>query len=154
MANHGTLSTLASGDCIAVVKCGKLSTRLTLRNCFYAPSAVINLLSVEKMISAGFRCHFKDNKVVITALHPNKQVLCKGLMLNNLFFLDIKYLPAPPRHKSQIPCSLHFSKVTILTSSSKHYRQRSSPVSIMFLLMLIFGMHTWDISEKKQQFRY
>jgi gag-polypeptide of LTR copia-type len=108
-ANHGNLSTLASGDCIAIVKCGKLSTRVTLRNCFHAPSAVINLLSVGKMVSAGFGCNFEDNKVVISAPRPNKQTLCEGPMLNNLFFLDIEFLPAL-LHKVKIPRSHHFSK--------------------------------------------
>jgi hypothetical protein len=108
-ANHGTLTTLATGDCVAIVRCGKLSTRVTLRNCFHAPSAVINLLSVGKMVTAGFGCNFEGNKVVISAPHPNRQTLCEGPMLNNLFFLDIELLPAP-LHNANIPCSHHFSK--------------------------------------------
>ena len=109
-ANHGTLSTLASGDCVALVRCGQLSTRITLRNCFHAPSAVINLLSVGKIVSAGFRCNFENNEVVISAPGPEKRNLCEGPMLNNLFFLDIEYLTPPSnRRAAQIPRSHHFS---------------------------------------------
>ena len=112
-ANHGTLSTLASGDCVAIVRCGKLSTRLTLRGCFHAPSAVINLLSVGKMVSAGFGCNFEDDRVVISAPRPNRQTLCEGPMLNSLFFLDIEYLPAPSTSRARIPKSHHSNKMAI-----------------------------------------
>src|ERR1700678_3132088 len=108
-ANHGALPALASGDCVAIVRCGKLNTQITLRNCFHAPSAVINLLSVGKMVSSGFGCNFEDNKVIISAPRPNKQTLCEGPMLNNLFFLDIEFIPAP-LHKVKIPRSHHFSQ--------------------------------------------
>jgi hypothetical protein len=94
-ANHGTLSTLASGDCVALVRSGRLSTRITLRNCLHAPSAVINLLSVGKIVSAGFCCNFEDSRVTISTPRPDKRNLCEGPMLNSLFFLDIEYLPAP-----------------------------------------------------------
>jgi hypothetical protein len=107
-ANHETLPALGSGDCIAIVHHGNLSTRLTLQNCLHAPSAVINLLSVGKIVSAGFGCNFKNNNTIISTPRPDKHTLCEGTMVNNLFLLDIEYLPAPPYNKAQIPCS-HYS---------------------------------------------
>ena len=115
-ANHGNLSTLASGDCVTIVKCGKLSTHIILQNSFHAPSAIINLLSIGKMVSTGFGCNFEDDKVVISAPHPNKQTLCEGPMLNNLFFLDIEFLPAP-LHSVRISRSHHFSKPSLSSST-------------------------------------
>ena len=65
------------------------------------------------MLSAGFGCNFEDNKVVISAPHPNKQVLCEGPMLNNLFFLDIEYLPALSKYTAKIPQSVQHPKIVI-----------------------------------------
>jgi hypothetical protein len=106
-ANHGTLPVLGSGDCVAIVRYGNLSTRLTLRNCLHAPSAVVNLLSVGKIVSAGLGCNFENNNAIISAPRPDKRTLCKGTMVNNLFFLDIEYLAAPPNHNAQISRSRH-----------------------------------------------
>ena len=141
MANHGALSTLATGDCVAIIQYSNLSTRLTLCSCFHAPSAVINLLSVGKMVSARFRCNFEDNKVIISAPRPNRQTLCKGPMLNNLFFLDIEYLTSP---KFQYP--LHLNHVQSQTMRwLVLQKSQSTP---------IFGIHTWAILVKKRRYTF
>ena len=74
-ANHGTLSVLASGDCVAIIRCGKLSTQVTLRDCLHAPSATVNLLSVGKLVSTGFGCNFENNKAIISTPRPDKHTL-------------------------------------------------------------------------------
>lgn len=69
------------------------------------------------MVVAGFGCNFQDNKVIISAPCPNRQTLYEGPMLNNLFFLNIEYLLAPPVSKTRISCSHHFPKITTLSLS-------------------------------------
>jgi hypothetical protein len=110
-ANHGTLLALGSGDCMAIVRHGNLSTRLTLRNCLHAPSTVVNLLSVGKIVSAGFGCNFENKKAIISTPRPDKHTLCEGTMVNKLFLLDVEYLPAPPYCKTQIPRSHHSLRI-------------------------------------------
>jgi hypothetical protein len=157
-ANHGTLLTLASGDCVALVQCRKLCTRITLQNCLHASSAIINLLSVGQMVSAGFGCNFEDNRVIILAPHPNQQIFWEGPMLNNLFFLDIGFVPALLKAAVKIPRSLH----KVATSSLPISPSLPCKVPLWMmkshalqkcLLTLIFGMLVWDMWGKRLLFK-
>ena len=69
------------------------------------------------MVLTDFSCTFGDSKVTISTLHPNKQTLYKGPMLNNLFFLNIEFLPGPFYRKTRIPPSNNFFKPSTMLLS-------------------------------------
>ena len=65
-ANHGTLPTLARGDCVVLLRCGTETVKVRLHDCLHAPNAVTNLLSVGRLANKGFCRTFESSRVVIT----------------------------------------------------------------------------------------
>jgi hypothetical protein len=93
-ANLGTLRTEASGDCHAYVSAGGRQTRIKLKDCLHSPQAVLNLVSVGRLIDAQISCTFAANGV---QLSRNGSVFASGNMVNRLFVIDIEFIPAPIR---------------------------------------------------------
>ncbi|KAG2108534.1 hypothetical protein DEU56DRAFT_750098 [Suillus clintonianus] len=56
-ANHGRLATSGRGDCVVELTIGGRTQCLRLSECLHAPGAMINLLSVGRMISKGWACN-------------------------------------------------------------------------------------------------
>jgi hypothetical protein len=93
-ANHGTLRTNARGDCVALLKYKGQQRRLRLRGCLHAPDAIVNLLSVGRMTSAGLGCNFAGSKCVISSL-GGSTVIGIATKHDGLFFVDMEFLPCP-----------------------------------------------------------
>ena len=92
-ANHGKLPTLARGSCVAIVTHNGRRTRVNLRECLHAPGAVINLLSVGRMVERGFQLLFGDSQVTISSPPSNGcAIIAAGPMSNRLFFLDVEFV--------------------------------------------------------------
>jgi hypothetical protein len=60
-ANHGSLLTTGRGTCIAELLLGNEMFRVTLHDCLHAPGALINLLSVGRMLQRGWDCAFRGS---------------------------------------------------------------------------------------------
>lgn len=97
-ANHGILRTHARGDCVALLRHEGKTTRLKLRDCLHAPDAIINLLSVGRLVSSNFGCNFVDSCAVLSCPPSSggPRVICgEALMNGRLFFVDLEFLPRP-----------------------------------------------------------
>ncbi|KIK13150.1 hypothetical protein PISMIDRAFT_119457, partial [Pisolithus microcarpus 441] len=58
-ANQGSLDTKGYRDCVAILKLGGRRIHLRLQHCLYAPNAVVNLLSVGRMVERGWDVRFR-----------------------------------------------------------------------------------------------
>ena len=90
-ANHGTLSTASRGDCMADLSIGGRSIRIRLRDCLYAPDAVVNLLSAGCMANRGWEIRFKGNPSHCELLFSNESLGCIP-MVNYLCYLDVSFV--------------------------------------------------------------
>ncbi|KIK76793.1 hypothetical protein PAXRUDRAFT_77538, partial [Paxillus rubicundulus Ve08.2h10] len=95
MANHGQLITTGRGTCVADVTIGGDKYRLTLKDFLHAPGALLNLLSVGRMLQRGWDCDFKGSK---PSIRPHCQLSYKGDILGNvplignLCFLELQFI--------------------------------------------------------------
>ena len=132
-ANQGTLSMLGCRTCIVELKLGKDTHRIILKDCLHAPSALLNLLSVSRMLLQGWGCDFRGTT---SSSGPSCQLSYKGNVLGDLVMTNnLCYVP------------LHFiapSNSPLLRCSRKFLHQ-------LYLLFPtccsigICGMHTWAI---------
>ncbi|KIK36035.1 hypothetical protein CY34DRAFT_59443, partial [Suillus luteus UH-Slu-Lm8-n1] len=58
-ANHGILPTSGRGDCVADLIIGNRTQHIWLSDCLHAPGALINLMSVGRMLNKGWECNFR-----------------------------------------------------------------------------------------------
>ncbi|KIK32412.1 hypothetical protein CY34DRAFT_101548, partial [Suillus luteus UH-Slu-Lm8-n1] len=91
-ANHGTLTTSGRGDCVADLRVGNHVQRLRLGDCLHAPGALINLMSVGRMLNKGWECNFKPSPPRCQLVFCNDIVGDVPLM-GNLVFLDLRFIP-------------------------------------------------------------
>lgn len=90
-ANQGSLDTKGYGDCMAVLKLGGRRIRLRLQHCLYAPNAVVNLLSVGRMVERGWDVRFRGGPSRCELAHE-EVVLGSVDMKAQLCFLDIEFI--------------------------------------------------------------
>jgi hypothetical protein len=90
-ANHRVLATTGRGDCLAVVRWGMKRIQLKLRGCLHAPSAVINLFSVGRMVAANLRMRFEDGWIQM--LLPNCTKFYERPLERMLGFVDVEFIP-------------------------------------------------------------
>jgi hypothetical protein len=109
-ANHGTLVTSGRGDCVAELTVNNRTQRIRLGECLHAPGALINLLSVGRMVKKGWACNFLPSP-------PRCQLVYRGdcvgdiPMVGNLMFLDLRFiLPSTPSPHIEISA---FAKVPL-----------------------------------------
>ncbi|KIK81070.1 hypothetical protein PAXRUDRAFT_763362 [Paxillus rubicundulus Ve08.2h10] len=55
-ANHSQLTSTGCGTCIADVTIGGNKHHLTLKDCLHTPGALLNLLSVGRMLTKCYAC--------------------------------------------------------------------------------------------------
>lgn len=60
-ANHGQLVASARGDCVADLTVAGRTQHIRLSECLHAPGAMVNLLSVGRMLKKGWSCLFLPN---------------------------------------------------------------------------------------------
>ena len=96
-ANCGSLDALGSGDVEFRYPFGDRSIVFTLRNCLYAPTAPINLLSVGALVERGMSCLFSPGgimKVFFPSDHPKFPGLTfSAAVSHRLSFLQLMFLP-------------------------------------------------------------
>lgn len=90
-ANQGSLSTEGHGDCVAVLRLGDRRIRLKLEHCLYAPNAIVNLLSVGRMVERGWELRFKGEPSRCELLHRDEPLGCVD-MRGQLCFLDVEFV--------------------------------------------------------------
>lgn len=90
-ANQGNLNTEGYGDCVAILKVGGKRVRLRLQHCLYAPNAVVNLLSVGRMLERGWEVQFKGEPSRCELIHGNES-LGHINMRGQLCFLDVEFI--------------------------------------------------------------
>lgn len=93
-ANQGSLSTEGYGDCVAILRLGDKRIRLRLENCLYAPNAIVNLLSVGRMIERGWELRFRGEPSRCELLHKDESLGCID-MRGHLCFLDVEFVRPP-----------------------------------------------------------
>ncbi|KAG2755131.1 hypothetical protein P692DRAFT_20704797, partial [Suillus brevipes Sb2] len=109
-ANHGKLATSGRGDCVAELTINNHTQRLRLGDCLHAPGALINLVSVGRMVRKGWACNFLPDP-------PRCQLVYRGTtfgdipMAGNLVFLDLKFIP--PSSPSPLMEISAFAKVPL-----------------------------------------
>ncbi|KAG2742393.1 hypothetical protein P692DRAFT_20685781, partial [Suillus brevipes Sb2] len=86
-ANHGKLPTMGRGDCVADLSVNGQVFRLRLSDCLHAPGALVNLLSVGRMLKKGWACNFTPFPPRVQLVY-NNDVLGDIPMTGNLFFID------------------------------------------------------------------
>jgi hypothetical protein len=113
-ANHGKLPTMGRGDCVADLSVNGQVFRLRLSDCLHAPGALVNLLSVGRMLKKGWACNFTPFPPRVQLVY-NNDVLGDIPMTGNLFFIDLRFIhtnaqaaPSPLNEMSafaQVPLS-------------------------------------------------
>lgn len=99
-ANHGKLPTMGRGDCVADLTIDGKVFRLRLTDCLHAPGALVNLLSVGRMLKKGWACNFSPSPPRVQLVYDGS-ALGEIPMTGNLFFLELKFIlpsshgPAP-----------------------------------------------------------
>jgi hypothetical protein len=100
-ANQGILQTKDSGDCLVRLTLNGVTTTVKLRDCLYVPSACVNLLSVERMTSAGSSvgCTMDDGRFAIVRKNPDgsRKNIYEGKQSNNLYFVDLEFVYPPDK---------------------------------------------------------
>ena len=96
-ANCGSLVALGTGDVKFAFSFGDKRVTFTLRDCLYAPTAPINLLSVGALVERGFNCLFSPGGVT-NLFYPDNHPRLPGLtlpatVLNRLSFFNLSFLP-------------------------------------------------------------
>ncbi|KIK15938.1 hypothetical protein PISMIDRAFT_16132 [Pisolithus microcarpus 441] len=90
-ANQGSLNTEGYGNCVAVLKLGDKRIRLKLEHCLYAPNAVVNLLSVGRMVEHRWELRFKGEPSWCELIHSDESLGCIN-MRGQLCFLDVEFV--------------------------------------------------------------
>lgn len=91
-ANHGSLVTLAAGDCVIRFTLGNQVVMVKLRDCLHAPDACVNLLLVGRMVMNGVSCNFGDGGV---SLVFGGKKFGSGRMIGRLFVLGVEFVKPP-----------------------------------------------------------
>lgn len=90
-ANHGKLPTMGRSDCVADLMINGQVSHLRLTDCLHAPGALVNLLSVGRMLKKGWCCNFTPFPPCVQLIY-RKDTLGDIPMIGNLFFLDLKFI--------------------------------------------------------------
>ena len=112
-ANHGMLSTTGRGTCIAELILGGEKYHVTLHDCLHAPGALVNLLSVRRMLDKGWDCEFKGSR---DGIAPHCQLSYKGDLLGslpltgNLCHVDLRFIH-PTELASRTPFGREISAI-------------------------------------------
>jgi hypothetical protein len=109
-ANHRSLDTEGYGECIVLMTLGGKQCRVRLSRCLYAPNAMVNLLSVGRMMSAGWELRFKGNPGQCEMYHTGEH-LGDIPMKGNLYYPIIEFLRPPLEASSE-----HAADVTPFTA--------------------------------------
>jgi transposase InsO family protein len=94
-ANHGSLITNGRGTCVAELVLNGERHRLTLHDCLHAPNALLNLMSVGRMLNRGWDCAFKGSSPGTEAychLSHNGKALGYIPSIGNLFYVNLQLL--------------------------------------------------------------
>jgi hypothetical protein len=92
-ANHGKLPTMGRGDCVADMTVNGQVSHLRLTDCLHAPGALVNLLSVGRMLKKGWCCNFTPFPPRVQLIYIyGKDPLGDIPMIGNLFFVDLKFI--------------------------------------------------------------
>ena len=96
-ANCGSLEALGTGDVEFRYPFGERHIIFTLKNCLYAPSAPINLISVGALAERGMSCLFSPGgltKIFFSKDHPRlPNFSFSATVINRLSFLRLNFLP-------------------------------------------------------------
>ena len=126
-ATYGSLDALGSGDVEFRYPFGDRNVIFTLRDCLYAPTAPVNLLSVGTLVERGMSCLFSPGGIT-KAFYPENHPKFPGLtisatVVNRLSFLFLDFIPpvaslpvafsarvsppvaVPPSHLASLPSS-------------------------------------------------
>ena len=94
-ANQGNLMTTGRGRCIVELALGDSTYCLILMDCLHAPNALLNLLSVSRMLQKGWDCDFKGSS---SPSGPYCHLSYKGKipgnspLTDNLCYLNVRFL--------------------------------------------------------------
>ena len=94
-ANHGMLCTMGRGMCIAELILSGDRYRITLHKCLHAPGALVNLLSVGRMLEKGWDCEFKGlcrGGTPCCQLSYNGEILGSLPLTENLCHVDLSFI--------------------------------------------------------------
>ena len=96
-ATYGSLDALGSGDVEFRYPFGDRNVIFTLRDCLYAPTAPMNLLSVGTLVERGMSCLFLPGGIT-KASYPDNHPKLLGLtisatVVNRLSFLFLDFIP-------------------------------------------------------------
>ena len=98
-ANCGSLDAQGTGDVVFRHPFGTRFITFTLRDCLYAPTAPINLLSVGALVERGMSCLFSPGGITEVSFPPDHPkfpaFVLSATVSNRLSFLDLKFI-APP----------------------------------------------------------
>lgn len=111
-ANQGSLNTEGYGDCVAVLKLGGKRIRLKLEHCLYAPNAVVNLLSVGRMVERGWELRFRGEPSRCELIHSNES-LGSIDMRGQLCFLDVEFVRPPDSSQTPVTGLTAFTPATL-----------------------------------------
>jgi hypothetical protein len=76
-----------------------------MHDCLHAPSAVVNLISVGRLVDHGFACTFGDSHVTIhTPLKAGRAICYQHRLTNHLGVVNIKFVHLPESCSSML-CS-------------------------------------------------
>jgi hypothetical protein len=118
-ANHGMLCTTGRGMCVAELVLGKDKYRITLHNCFHAPNALVNLLSVRCMLEKSWDCEFKGSHNGVAShcqLLYNGDILGTLPLTRNLCHMDLRFIH-PAELASGPPFAKEISVVAMSTAT-------------------------------------
>ena len=115
------------GDWVALLMLGDKQFCLRLPDCLYVPGAMVDLLSVGRMMAAGWELRFKGNPSHCELYHSNEH-LGDVPMKYNLCQLSIKFLcPVQPVKSSTV--GTHFAAFTLSKQTWDLWRAHPSPPS-------------------------
>ena len=95
MVNHSMLCTTSRGTCIAKLVLGGKKYWITLHECLHAPGALVNLLSVGRMLEKSWDCEFKGShggSASHCQLSYNGEVLGSLPLVGNLCHIDLQFI--------------------------------------------------------------
>ena len=112
-ANHGMLCMTGRGTCVAELILGGEKYQITLHECLHALGALVNLLSVGRMLVKGWDCEFKGSRGGIRShcqLSYNGEVLGSLPLVGNLCHVDLRFI-----HPSElVSCTLRVKEISAM----------------------------------------
>lgn len=111
-ANHGILQTMASGNCVALIRHNNSVTQLKLRDCLHTPSAFDNLVSVTRLTAGGIRCMFDMDKVT---LYKGNNTISSGIHVQSTIHSRHRICSPTPAPSTPISMTNNKNKTTFFS---------------------------------------